>query len=106
MVACHGSRLDPEIIATCKPSDLFVTRKVVNLIPPCMKKNSSWHGASAALQFAACSLEVEPIVVLGYANCGGIRSLFNEEGEAGRGSGVYWCLMCMAGSIVWFLGSC
>ncbi len=87
MITCCDSRVDPAIITTSKPGDLFVIRNVANLVPPYVKKTNSWHGTSAALQFAVCHLEVEHIIVLGHANCGGIRSLFSSEGGTAEDSG-------------------
>ncbi len=87
MITCCDSRVDPAIITTSKPGDLFVIRNVANLVPPYVEKTSSWHGTSAALQFAVCHLEVEHIIVLGHANCGGIRSLFASDGGTAEDSG-------------------
>lgn len=95
MIACCDSRVDPAIITTSKPGDLFVIRNVANLVPPYVEKTSSWHGTSAALQFAVCNLEVEHIIVLGHANCGGIRSLFNEDGGTAEDQGFIGAWMRM-----------
>jgi len=74
VVACCDSRVDPAVITDSTPGDLFVIRNVANLVPPC-EGEGIWHGTSAALQFAVCSLGVEHVIVLGHARCGGIRSL-------------------------------
>jgi carbonic anhydrase len=79
MISCCDSRVDPAFLTSSVPGDLFAIRNVANLVPPYVEKTSSWHGTSAALQFAVCGLEVEHIIVLGHANCGGIRSLFDHE---------------------------
>ena len=81
VVACCDSRVDPAVITDSTPGELFVIRNVANLIPPCEGKGV-WHGTSAALQFAVCGLEVEHVIVLGHARCGGIRSLL--EGQETR----------------------
>jgi len=80
VVACCDSRVDPAVITDSTPGDLFVVRNVANLIPPCEGKGT-WHGTSAALQFAVSCLEVEHVIVLGHARCGGIRSLMEGQGE-------------------------
>ncbi len=77
VIACCDSRVDPALITDSHPGDLFVIRNVANLVPPCEGKGL-WHGTSAALQFAVCSLGVEHVIVLGHARCGGIRSLLEE----------------------------
>lgn len=80
VVACCDSRVDPAVITDSTPGDLFVVRNVANLVPPC-EGEGVWHGTSAALQFAVCGLEVEHLIVLGHARCGGIRSLLEGPGD-------------------------
>jgi len=96
MITCCDSRVDPTIITSSKPGDLFVIRNVANLVPPYVEKTNSWHGTSAALQFAVCNLEVEHIIVLGHANCGGIRSLFDPNGGTSEESGFIGSWMRVA----------
>lgn len=96
IISCCDSRVDPAFITTSKPGDLFVIRNVANLAPPYVEKTSSWHGTSAALQFAVCHLEVEHIIVLGHANCGGIRSLFSPGGGIAKEQGFIGAWMRMA----------
>lgn len=74
MVACCDSRVDPAIVFDCDPGDLFVVRNVANLVPP-FEESGSYHGTSAALEFAVSVLAVRDLVVLGHSQCGGIRSL-------------------------------
>jgi carbonic anhydrase len=79
VVACCDARVDPAIVLDCAPGDLFVIRNVANLVPPAESRNSGRHGTSAALEFGVRILEVEHIIVLGHAQCGGIRSLFGKN---------------------------
>ena len=72
--------MDPAIVLDCAPGDLFVIRNVANLVPPAESRNSGRHGTSAALEFGVRNLGVEHIIVLGHAQCGGIRSLFSGSG--------------------------
>ena len=74
MVACCDSRVDPAIVFDCDPGDLFVVRNVANLVPP-FEESGSYHGTSAALEFAVSVLAVRDVVVIGHSQCGGIRSL-------------------------------
>ncbi len=82
VISCCDSRVDPAVLTASKPGDLFVIRNVANLVPPYTEETQSWHSTSAALQFAVCHLEVEHIIVMGHAKCGGIRSLFAPDGTA------------------------
>ena len=75
VIACCDSRVDPTIIFDAEPGQMFVLRNVANLVPPFETGSSgSRHGASAAIEFAVTGLEVEHIVVLGHARCGGISA--------------------------------
>lgn len=79
MIACCDSRVDPAIMTDCDPGDLFIVRNVANLVPPC-ESAGHYHGTSAALEFAVNSLNVENIIVMGHANCGGIQALWDDDG--------------------------
>ncbi|MCG6201384.1 carbonic anhydrase [Psychromonas antarctica] len=81
IVCCSDSRVDPAIILDCDQGDLFVIRNVANLVPPC-ESSDSFHGTSAALEFAVNELQVESIIVLGHTQCGGIKSLMDREPQA------------------------
>ena len=80
VVGCCDSRVDPAIVTDCDPGDLFIIRNVANLVPP-FEKSGNFHGTSAALEFGVCHLEVENIIVLGHAQCGGIKALLNQAAE-------------------------
>ncbi|MDH3641420.1 MAG: carbonic anhydrase [Gammaproteobacteria bacterium] len=80
LVACADSRVDPAIVLQADPGDLFVVRNVANLVPPC-EREGHYHGTSAALEYAVEHLQVDHLIVLGHAHCGGIRSLFEMQAE-------------------------
>lgn len=74
VIACSDSRVDPSMIFSAGPGELFIIRNVANLVPP-YGPDDEPHATSAALEFAVRSLEVRDIVVMGHAMCGGIRAL-------------------------------
>jgi carbonic anhydrase len=82
VITCADSRVDPQMIFDAKPGEIFCVRNVANLVPP-YTPDSFHHGTSAALEFAVCSLKVEHIIVMGHAQCGGIRALLagGEQGD-------------------------
>lgn len=82
VIACCDSRVDPSRIFNAPPGELFVVRNVANLVPP-FEEAGSYHGTSAALEFAVEVLHIENIIVLGHARCGGVRS-FVDGAIAGR----------------------
>jgi len=87
VIGCCDSRVSPEVIFDAGPGELFVVRNVANLVPPCEPNaGSSYHGTSAAIEFAVNGLNVKHIVVLGHASCGGIRSFFDEAKPLSKGN--------------------
>src|SRR6478672_3362281 len=73
VIGCCDSRVSPEVIFDARPGELFVVRNVANLVPP-YAPDGTYHGVSAALEYAVTRLRVKHIVVLGHARCGGIQA--------------------------------
>lgn len=83
IIGCSDSRVDPAILSSSGPGELFVVRNVANIVPP-FDADGGRHGVSAAIEFAVVNLKVENIIILGHRQCGGIRALlFPEESKAG-----------------------
>lgn len=87
VVACADSRVDPATVLSAGPGEIFVIRNVANLVPP-FDETAAHYSVSAALEYAVQHLNVEHILVLGHAYCGGIGSLF-QPGEAGADGNVF-----------------
>ena len=77
VIGCCDSRVSPEVIFDAGPGELFVVRNIANLVPP-YQPDGNAHGVSAALEFAMTVLKVKHIVVLGHAQCGGIRAFVDK----------------------------
>jgi carbonic anhydrase len=76
IVACADARVDPGILTQTKPGELFTVRNVGAMVPPAHHPpDSHHHGTSAAIEFAVRGLDVEHVVILGHALCGGIGAL-------------------------------
>jgi carbonic anhydrase len=73
VIGCSDSRVSPEVIFDARPGELFVARNVANLVPP-YTPDGATRAVSAALEFAVQALKVKHIVVLGHAQCGGIKA--------------------------------
>ncbi len=78
LIACSDARVDPAILFSASPGELFVIRVVAALVPP-YRPDGDYHGVSAALEYAIRDLGVEHVVVLGHAYCGGIKALVEME---------------------------
>src|SRR5947209_6614983 len=77
VIGCCDSRVSPEVIFDVGPGELFVVRNVANLVPV-YQPDENAHGVSAALEYAVQVLRVKHIVVLGHAQCGGIRAFIDQ----------------------------
>jgi len=77
VIGCCDSRVSPEVIFDAGPGELFVMRNIANLVPT-YQPDSAAHGVSAALEYAVSVLRVKHIVILGHAQCGGIRAFVDK----------------------------
>ena len=109
-VSCCDSRCDPTAVFDAKPGEIFSVRNVANVVPPLVRKEEKKdHGTVSAIEYAVKSLEVEAIVVLGHAQCGGCAHALNlfsspktktsettkddddDDDDDGSGSVDAWC---------------
>ncbi|MBU6459027.1 MAG: carbonic anhydrase [Bradyrhizobium sp.] len=84
VIGCCDSRVSPEAIFDAGPGELFVMRNIANLVP-IYQPDANAHGVSAALEFAVNVLRVKHIVVLGHAQCGGIRAFIDKAAPLSPG---------------------
>ncbi len=72
LIGCCDSRMSPETIFDAGPGEIFVVRNIANLVPPFDKDTSA--ETAAAIEYAVVALNVAHIVIMGHAQCGGIRA--------------------------------
>ena len=101
VIGCCDSRVSPEVIFDARPGELFVVRNVGNLVPP-YTPDGAQRAVSAALEFAVQALKVKHIVVLGHAQCGGIRAFAQEAAPLSPGDfiGRWMSLIAPAAKMV------
>jgi len=81
VISCCDSRVDPGLIFSAAPGEIFSLRNVANLVPP-YAPDDRHHSTSAAIEFAVRALKIEHIIVMGHARCGGVRALLGaHEGD-------------------------
>ncbi|MGB9369051.1 MAG: carbonic anhydrase [Xanthobacteraceae bacterium] len=97
VIGCADSRVSPEVIFNARPGELFVVRNVANLVPPYAPDGQA-HGVSAALEFGVAALNVQHIVVLGHAQCGGVKAYAEDAAPLSPGDfiGKWMSLMAPA----------
>jgi carbonic anhydrase len=101
VIGCCDSRVSPEVIFDAKPGELFVVRNIANLVPV-YAPDGGTHGVSAALEYAVQVLRVKHIVVLGHAQCGGIRAFIDKIAPLSPGDfiGKWMSMFVKPGEIV------
>ena len=76
IVGCADARVDPGILTQTRPGDIFTVRNVGAMVPPAqLPPDQRHHGTSSAIEYAVRGLDVEHVVILGHALCGGIAAL-------------------------------
>jgi carbonic anhydrase len=76
-ITCADLKIAPDILFSSNPGDSFVFRNLGGFIPP-YDENS--NGATlAAIDYAACTLNVENIIVLGHTSCDVIKIVMAPE---------------------------
>lgn len=101
VIGCCDSRVSPEVIFDAGPGELFVMRNVANLVP-IYAPDANAHGVSAALEFAVQVLKVKHIVVLGHAQCGGVKAFVNKAAPLSPGDfiGKWMSMFIKPGEVV------
>lgn len=101
VIGCCDSRVSPEVIFDAGPGELFVMRNIANLVPT-YQPDENAHGVSAALEYAVNVLRVKHIVVLGHAQCGGIRAFVDKIAPLSPGDfiGKWMAMFIKPGEVV------
>jgi len=75
VISCSDSRVDPQTVFSAVPGEMFVVRNIGGIVPPYQPDSGGFHGTSAAIEFGVRVLKVSRLVVLGHAQCGGVRAM-------------------------------
>ena len=76
-ITCADSRIDPAMITTTQPGDLFVLRNAGNIVPP---HGDHASGMGASIEFAIKALGVTHVVVCGHTQCGAMKGATDLAG--------------------------
>ncbi len=72
VISCCDSRVHVTSIFGADEGEFFIHRNIANLVPPYSPDGRN-HGTSAAVEYAVSTLRVAHLIVLGHANCGGVK---------------------------------
>lgn len=77
-IACCDSRVDPALLVSAEPGDIFVERNVANVVP---HHKDGANSILIALDVALSSFGIENIIVMGHESCAGVAMLSQGELE-------------------------
>lgn len=75
-ISCSDSRINPNLVTSADPGDLFIVRNAGNIIPA---YGLSGGGEAATIEFAVKELKVKDIILCGHSHCGAIKAVFNVD---------------------------
>lgn len=80
-VSCSDSRVEPSLVATTDPGELFVMRNAGNLVPIAHASGHSTGDESeaACIEYALEALHVRDIVVCGHSSCGAMKAVLDRN---------------------------
>jgi len=75
-ITCSDSRINPNLITSTEPGDMFLLRNAGNIIPP---YGAARGGEGATVEYAVNVLKLRNIIVCGHYHCGAMTSLMRLE---------------------------
>lgn len=98
-ITCSDSRIQPALMTSTDPGELFLVRNVGNMVPPFDPKSPP--PAGAAIEYAVGVLGVKAITLCAHSRCGAINALTNPKAvPASLASLQAWLVATEARSMV------
>lgn len=86
-VTCSDSRVDPNLITSTGPGEIFVLRNAGNVVPV---YGADW-GSACAVEYAVSALKVGNIVVCGHSSCGAVGGALDLDQLEALPAVKQWC---------------
>jgi carbonic anhydrase len=86
-LTCADSRIDPELLTSSGPGEIFVARNIGNLVPA---YGEVLGGISSVIEYAVMALSVSQIVICGHSGCGAMVGLIHPEKVANMPTVKWW----------------
>lgn len=78
-ITCSDSRINPNLLTSTEPGELFILRNAGNLIPPA---GAGPGGEEATIEYAIQGLKVRDIIICGHSHCGAVQGLLTPAALA------------------------
>lgn len=79
-ITCADSRVNPNLITSTEPGDLFIIRNIGNLVPPYEDvKNGGDTSVAAAIRYTLDVLGVKNVILCGHSQCGAMKSVVEQQ---------------------------
>jgi carbonic anhydrase len=75
-ITCSDSRINPNLLTSTEPGDLFLLRNAGNIIPP---YGAASGGEGATIEYAVSVLKLRNIIVCGHYHCGAMHFLLRMD---------------------------
>jgi carbonic anhydrase len=72
VISCCDSRVHVTSLFGADQGEFFIHRNIASLVPP-YETSGTYHGTSAAVEYAVTALQVAHLIVLGHSHCGGVQ---------------------------------
>jgi len=97
LLTCSDSRIDPGLITSTYPGELFIVRNVGNLVPKFDSNQTG--GEQAALEYSLSVLNVRELIVCGHSGCGAVQAIINGI-PTGLPGVTKWLTMSMGDNLL------
>ncbi|HJZ23555.1 MAG TPA: carbonic anhydrase [Candidatus Babeliales bacterium] len=74
-ITCSDSRINPNLLTSTEPGDLFIIRNAGNIIPKERIASGEW----ATIEFAIFCLGIQHIVICGHSHCGAMEVVLDRS---------------------------
>lgn len=76
-ITCADSRIDPSLITSTDPGDLFILRNIGNLVPAYEEvlNGRADDSVGAAVEYSLTALNIKNIIVCGHSDCGAMKAV-------------------------------
>ena len=76
-ITCSDSRIQPNLITSTEPGEIFIIRNIGNIVPPFHR--GAICSEAAGIDYAVGVLGVREIVVCGHSGCGAMKALHGSD---------------------------